>query len=187
MEDSKSVLRSEYRQKRSAYFEFMSPREKSICFSSAPSPLKQLFAQAKIVASYIPIGSEANANGLLEIAASMGCKTALPYVSSRASPMQFLSWNPGDTLIEGAFQLMQPDSAAPTVVPDLLLVPLVAFDRNLNRIGQGAGHYDRALSILDGAITVGVAWSVQEAPAIPADPWDIPLHAILTEKEWITL
>ena len=98
----------------------------------------------------------------------------------------FLQWQPGDELIEGAFGLMQPKSSAPTLTPDIVLVPLVAFDRALNRLGQGAGHYDRALSIIDNVQTIGIAWSVQEAGAIPADPWDVPLDAILTEKEWIS-
>ena len=54
------------------------------------------------------------------------------------------------------------------------------------RLGQGAGHYDRALSLLDSAFIVGIAWSAQEAPLLPADPWDIPLNAVLTEKAWIS-
>jgi 5-formyltetrahydrofolate cyclo-ligase len=54
-------------------------------------------------------------------------------------------------------------------------------------LGQGGGHYDRALSLLGQAITVGIAWSIQEIDFLPADPWDMPLNHILTEKEWISL
>jgi 5-formyltetrahydrofolate cyclo-ligase len=55
------------------------------------------------------------------------------------------------------------------------------------RLGQGAGHYDRALSLLDQSIAIGLAWSVQNAPALVSDIWDVPLDAVLTEKSWITL
>jgi 5-formyltetrahydrofolate cyclo-ligase len=68
-----------------------------------------------------------------------------------------------------------------------VLVPLVAFDSRLMRLGQGAGHYDRALSLLGNAIAIGIAWSVQYAPSLITDPWDIPMDAVLTEKSWITL
>ena len=66
-----------------------------------------------------------------------------------------------------------------------MLTPLVAFDRRGNRLGQGAGHYDRAFATLPSAWRVGVAWSVQECEELKADTWDIPLHAVVTEKEWI--
>ena len=81
-----------------------------------------------------------------------------------------------------AFNLRQPDPASPEVAPDVILTPLVGFDRRLNRLGQGAGHYDRAFARYEHAWRVGIAWSVQEVPAIPADIWDVPLHAIITEE-----
>ena len=82
---------------------------------------------------------------------------------------------------------MQPRATADVVVPDVVLVPLVVFDSRLMRLGQGAGHYDRALSVLENASAIGIAWSVQHAPAIDADPWDVPMDSILTEKSWMTL
>ena len=67
-----------------------------------------------------------------------------------------------------------------------MLVPLVAFDVQLMRLGQGAGHYDRALSVLGDSTAVGIAWSVQQTDNLPLDPWDMPLDAVLTERSWIS-
>lgn len=182
---SKSELRAEYRSLRADFAEALGEGEKAIAFSKAPAPLAKLFKPGCTVAAYVPVGSEADPRMLLAQAHDAGCATALPYVTSKASPMQFLRWTPGDPLHDGPFGLQQPDSAAEACEPDIVLVPLVAFDSRLMRLGQGAGHYDRALSLLDKAFAVGIAWSVQQAPSLPTDPWDIPLDAILTEKAWI--
>lgn len=184
-EQSKSELRASYRKARADFAESLSDRERQIAFSAAPAVLSKHLVPGRTVSGYIPVGSEADPRALLSIAYAAGCRTALPFVTSRASPMQFLRWSPGDPLHEGAFGLMQPRSDAQSCEPDVILTPLVAFDCNLMRLGQGAGHYDRALSLLDSAFVIGIAWSVQEAPLLPADPWDIPLNAVLTEKAWI--
>lgn len=182
---SKSEMRAHYRASRSDFAEKLGDMERTVAFSKAPAPLAALFKPGCTVAAYVPVGSEADPGVLLRQAHAAGCRTALPFVTSRASPMQFLHWTPGDPLYDGPFGLQQPDSAAEACEPGLLLVPLVAFDSRLMRLGQGAGHYDRALSLLESAYSVGIAWSVQQAPALPADPWDIPLDAVLTEKAWI--
>ena len=182
---SKSELRAHYRALRAEFASGLSDRERSIAFSKAPAPLAAHFRPGCTIAAYIPVGSEADPRALLKQAHDLGCRSALPHVTSRAAPMQFLRWSPDDALLEGPFGLQQPNANAEICNPDLILVPLVAFDSRLMRLGQGAGHYDRALSLLDDAFTVGIAWSVQQAPALPADPWDIPLNAILTEKAWI--
>jgi 5-formyltetrahydrofolate cyclo-ligase len=182
---SKSDLRAHYRAMRADFADTLSQAERAIAFSNAPAPLAQLFKPGKIVAAYIPVGSEAEPRALLHQAHNSGCVTALPFVISRAAPMQFLCWSPGDALESGPFGLQQPPASAVVCKPDIVLVPLVAFDSRLMRLGQGAGHYDRALSVLTNAYAVGIAWSIQQAPALPTDPWDVPLNAILTEKAWI--
>jgi 5-formyltetrahydrofolate cyclo-ligase len=184
-EQTKSDLRALYRKARADFAENLTDRERQIAFSAAPAVLCDHFVAGRTVSGFIPVGSEADPRALLSIAHAAGCKTALPFVTSRASPMQFLRWSPGDPLQEGPFGLMQPSRDAELCEPDVILTPLVAFDRSLMRLGQGAGHYDRALSLLDTAFVVGIAWSIQEAPLLPADPWDIPLNAVLTEKAWI--
>lgn len=140
-----------------------------------------------IVASYRPLGSEADPAPLADAARAAECALALPYVTTRAAPLRFLSWDPARPLERGAFGLLQPAADAPEVSPDIILTPLVGFDDTGNRLGQGAGHYDRAFAAHPDAWRVGIAWSVQRVAALPADPWDMPLHAIATESYWIAL
>ena len=145
-----------------------------------------LLSPGMIVATYFPIGGEADPAPLEHAALTAGCTLALPHVIDRATPLSFLRWTPGSTLESGPFGLRQPMQDGRAVVPDLVLTPLVAFDRALNRLGQGAGHYDRAFSAFPKAVRIGVAWSVQLIEGLTADPWDVPLHAVATELEWIT-
>jgi 5-formyltetrahydrofolate cyclo-ligase len=147
----------------------------------APPGFAERLTGAEIVATYIPIGSEADPAQLAAAAAAKGCRLALPFVVGRSAPMRFLAWHPGETLVDGPLGLRQPDPASPEVAPDVILTPLVGFDARLNRLGQGAAHYDRAFARYGDAWRVGVAWSVQEVPAIPTDVWDVPLHAVITE------
>ena len=100
----------------------------------------------------------------------------------------FRAWRPGGSLTRGAMNIPEPLLQAPEVDPDLLFVPLAAFDRRGHRIGFGAGHYDRTLAKLRamGSIrAVGAAFSVSEIPAAPTEPHDEPLDFILTERELI--
>jgi 5-formyltetrahydrofolate cyclo-ligase len=187
METDKATMRRIYRQRRDEYVRGLSNQDRNIAFSQVPTPVSGYLRAGCTVAGYIAKDNEASPQSLLKAAHDRGCVIALPHVISRLAPMRFLRWQPGDALIPGTFGLMQPPADAEPVSPDVVLVPLVAFDSRLMRLGQGAGHYDRALSLLDRATAIGIAWSVQHAPAIEADPWDIPMDAVLTEKSWITI
>lgn len=187
IEFDKAAQRLAFRQQRDHFVAHLSDGEKKLAFSVAPTPLRSLFAPEKILAGYIAKDSEADPAGLMTAAVAHGCRTALPHVTSRSAPMRFLRWSPGDPLETGPFGLLQPPADSEVCAPDIILVPLIAFDSRLMRLGQGAGHYDRALSLLEDRFAVGLAWSVQHAPAILSDPWDVPMDAILTEKSWITL
>lgn len=138
------------------------------------------------VASYRPMPGEADPAPLADAARAAGCALALPHVAGRDRPMRFLRWTVGAAFEPGPFGIEQLPSDSEEVAPDLVLTPLLAFDRAGRRLGQGAGYYDGAFAASPGAWRVGVAWSVQEAACIPTDPWDVTLHAIATEKEWIT-
>lgn len=184
--DVKSDLRRKFRATRDNFVANLTSGEAAIAFSCLPSPLAHLCTPGKIVAGYVAIGSEVDPAELLSAAAEQGCTLALPYVTSKTSPMRFLQWQAGDPLEKGPFGLSQPKADAPEVTPDIVLVPLVAFDARLMRLGQGAGHYDRALSVLGNSIAIGIAWSVQQAENLPLDPWDMPLDAVLTESSWIS-
>ena len=138
------------------------------------------------VASYVPQRGEADPSPLARAAVEAGCAIVLPHVTDRATPLRFLAWDTEAALVSGPFGLHQPAESADERRPDIILTPLVAFDAALNRLGQGAGHYDRAFAAFPDAWRVGVAWSMQAVETLPADPWDMPLHAIATERGWIT-
>lgn len=183
----KQAQRLEYRNMRDQFVDALSPQDRALAFSKIPSPLAKFLQPGKIVAGYVALGSEVNPSAILAQAYELGCEIALPQVTRRSAPMRFLRWTPGDQLVTGPFGLQQPNENALEYTPDVVLTPLTAYDDRLMRLGQGAGYYDRALSLLDHAIKVGLAWSIQHAPVLATDIWDVPMDAILTEKSWITL
>lgn len=147
-----------------------------------PTPaLLARFAPGVTVATYMPVGSEADPTALAWAARERGCTIVLPHVLGRADPIRFFQWDPQTPLIGGPLGLLQPPTDGPQVDPDIVLTPLLAFDDMLNRLGQGAGHYDRAFARLPAAWRIGVAWSVQRVEQLATDPWDVPLHGIITE------
>lgn len=175
----KRALRASIRAARDRFFAGGQP-------AIAPPPaFRALLRAGMTVASYMPIGSEADPALLARAAVEAGCATALPHVVGRTEPIRFLAWNTEAALVAGPFGLSQPHPAAAALAPDLILTPLLAFDAKLDRLGQGAGHYDRAFAAFPDALRIGVAWDVQRVDALPVDPWDMPLHAIVTERDWI--
>ncbi|AHE56412.1 5-formyltetrahydrofolate cyclo-ligase [Sphingomonas sanxanigenens] len=181
----KRALRAALRERRAAHLAALPPAIRALTFGIAPGPLAALMRRARTVAAYVPLGDEADPLRLLAQATAMGCNTALPHIVSRADPVRFIAWRPGSLLVVGPLGLRQPDAAGREVAPDLILTPLVGFDRALNRLGQGAGHYDRAFAANPRALRIGVAWAAQEADSLPRETWDMPLDAVLTEREWI--
>ena len=155
-----------------------------------PIPVPPAFLQRLrsnlVIASYIPTAGEADPRLLVAAALAADCRLALPHVVDRATPIRFLCWAGDASLVAGPFGLRQPAADLPELAPDIILTPLVAFDRRGNRLGQGAGHYDRAFAEHPLAWRIGIAWSVQQVDALTPDAWDVPLHAIATEQEWIT-
>lgn len=145
----------------------------------------ELLRPGLVVASYRPVGSEADPRLLAAAALERGCTLALPHVVDREGAMRFLAWHPDHALVGGPFGLEQPHHACDEVAPDIVLTPLLGFDAALHRLGQGAGHYDRAFAALPETRRIGVAWSVQHVDPLPADRWDVPLHAVITERGWI--
>ena len=129
---------------------------------------------------------EADPSALARAAVAAGCAIALPHVTTRDLPMRFLAWDAEADLIPGPFGLHHPPHDAPALAPDIVLTPLIAFDAALNRLGQGAGYYDRAFAAFPDAWRIGIAWSVQRVDALYVEPWDMPLHAVATEQDWIT-
>jgi 5-formyltetrahydrofolate cyclo-ligase len=142
-------------------------------------------ARGLIVSGYSPIRNEIDPEPLMRQLASQGARLALPSVNARGKALVFRAWTPGDRLMMGMLGIPEPSTAAAEVVPDVMLVPLAAFDRAGHRIGYGAGHYDHTFAHLrkSKAVTgIGLAFAVQEIESIPALSHDVPLDYVLTEK-----
>jgi 5-formyltetrahydrofolate cyclo-ligase len=139
-----------------------------------------------VVAGYAPIRSEIDPTPLMRKLASEGAQLALPVVPARGQSLRFRAWHVGDRLLPGPLGILEPSPAAAEIAPDIVLVPLAAFDRAGHRIGYGAGHYDRTLAQLrkSKAITaIGLAFAGQQVQAVPALQHDVALDYVLTESK----
>lgn len=159
--------------------EFVSSRENLAI--ELPTDLAGIISGPGIVAGYVSNGKEPDVLPWLEQAYERGASCALPYLADRQSLMTFKAWRPGETLVPSDFGFLQPGDGCADLSPDIILVPMLGFDRHGGRIGQGQGHYDRAFPRYPDAKRIGIAWSVQERDAIPIDPWDVSLDMIVTE------
>ncbi|MBO0733181.1 MAG: 5-formyltetrahydrofolate cyclo-ligase [Methylocapsa sp.] len=138
----------------------------------------------RAVSAYFPLPNEPPTIELLASLAEAGFATALPVTGRRGTPLVFRLWCPGDPTLTGKMAIEEPLPEAPEAIPDLLFVPLAAFDRQGHRIGFGAGFYDLTLSHLRTAreiTAVGVAYAAQEFPSLPHELHDESLDYILTE------
>jgi 5-formyltetrahydrofolate cyclo-ligase len=181
----KTNLRRSLRAARRAFVDAMDAAATDAALDALAARVLARLGGAGAIAGYVAVGAEIDPLRILEAAAAAGRSVALPAVESRAAPLRFLRWHPGDGLVEGPFGLLQPAADAGELAPDTILAPLVGFDRALGRLGQGAAHYDRAFVAHPDARRIGCAWSVQETGPLPMEPWDVPLHAVATELDWI--
>jgi 5-formyltetrahydrofolate cyclo-ligase len=138
-----------------------------------------------VISGYSPIRNEIDPVPLMQKLASQGARLALPTINARGKSLIFRVWSPGDRLTLGMLGIPEPSPAASEVVPDIMLVPLAAFDSSGHRIGYGAGHYDHTFAHLRKAkavIGIGLAFAAQEIEAVPALPHDVRLDFVLTES-----
>jgi 5-formyltetrahydrofolate cyclo-ligase len=141
-------------------------------------------APGAIVSGYSPIRSEIDPVPLMRALAGQGARLALPAVMARGKSLAFRAWSPHDRLLLGPLGILEPSPAAAELIPDIMLVPLAAFDRAGHRIGYGAGHYDFTLAHvrkIKPIAAIGVGFAVQEIEAVPALPHDVALDYVLTE------
>ena len=143
-------------------------------------------APGAVVAGYSPIRSEIDPLPLMQKLAAQGARLALPAVAARGQSLIFRAWSPNDRLMLGALGIPEPSPAAAEVLPDIMLVPLAAFDQLGHRIGYGAGHFDFTFAHLrkiKPIVGVGLAFAAQEIEAIPALSHDVALDYVLTETK----
>jgi 5-formyltetrahydrofolate cyclo-ligase len=145
-------------------------------------------APGLVVSGYMPISTEIDPLPAMGALHAAGARVAVPVIAGARLPLDFREWSPGCRLIEGPFKALIPETGD-WLTPDTLIVPLVAFDAGLNRLGYGGGFYDRTLERLraGGPVrAIGFAFAAQQMPEIPAEPTDQRLDALVTELGIVT-
>jgi len=180
--DKKKLLRAEMKARRGS-------ARKTHAGLSAASPeaamrahlaASGLLADGAVVSAFLAIGEEIDAVSVLD---GFNVTIALPVMVAKAHPLQFRAWRPGDPLVDRMWGIREPADTAEVVRPDILLVPLLAFDARGFRLGYGGGFYDRTLQELrsEKAVTaIGVAFDEQRVDAVPRDGYDQSLDWVLT-------
>jgi len=184
MYDHKSLIRLRLIKKREKLYS----KKISFSFEKVFSIIKKNFSSKKpTIAGYYPSDFEVNILDFLYKASKKNFRIGLPVVEDNYK-MIFKHWIPNEPLYVNKYGILEPKKQNKKLIPDVILVPLVAFDKNLYRIGYGKGYYDRALkqlSIHKKIVTIGVAFSFQECPFIPKNQHDYKLDCILTERKLI--
>ncbi len=174
---AKADLRKQLRARRNAFVAGLTLDQRTELQTKLTDIIWPWAKHASVIAGYAARGSEIDPQMLLWHAGNALITTACPAFASATSPMVFRSGTCAEDCPVGG---VQPPHQAKEVKPDLILVPLLAADRHGNRIGQGGGHYDRALPALrdQGAKIIGIGWAMQllDEPLVP-DSWDVRLDA----------
>ena len=147
--------------------------------------IAEIQSQGKIIAGYWPLGDEIDPRPTLIALGEAGGQIALPAVAGQGLVLIFRGWRNGDALESGPFGTAHPPSRAPLVEPDTLLLPLIAFDAKGNRLGYGAGYYDRTVAALRKRrkiLVVGVAYDEQEVADVPVTAHDQRLDGMITDR-----
>lgn len=137
------------------------------------------------IALYWPVRHEISPLILAEYLHQKKYELCLPVVSEKDAPLQFRLWLPGSDLHKGRYGVDEPSQKSPFIVPALLIIPLIAFDRMGARLGTGGGYYDRtlkALRLVKPIKAYGFAYSLQEVDSLPQEPHDERLDAVITDK-----
>ena len=184
MQINKSLLRLKFIKKRKKLYS----KNFLFSFDKIFFLIKKNFSTKKLsIAGYYPSDFEVNILDFLSQANRKNFKIALPVIKKNYK-MVFKYWLPNEPLYVNNYGILEPKKQNITLKPDVILVPLVAFDRNLNRIGYGKGYYDRALQQLSAKkkiLTIGIAFSFQECSFIPKNRHDYNLDCILTNRNLI--
>lgn len=186
MTETKAELRSRLRETRKRLKASL-PDAGSGLVAGLDGLLATLPAPPRTAALYVPLGSEIDTGPLAAELTRRGIDLALPRVDAADSPLSFRTWSPGDPLESDLKSCSAPLHTAARVEPDLVFVPLVAFDAEGGRLGQGGGYYDRTLVALAAKrpVVIGLAFAGQQVDRVPCDPHDQKLDGILTERGYM--
>lgn len=146
-----------------------------IAFASPPAKA--------VISAYLPIADEIDPLPLMLRLAGEGFRLALPVMQGKAEPLCFRRWHPGEPVAKREWGILEPLPSAPEVDPDVMLVPLLAFDAEGYRLGYGGGFYDRTLAAMRArraVVAIGLAFDEQEVPAVPRFELDQRLDWVLT-------
>ena len=142
----------------------------------------------RIVSTYWPFRGEPDLRPWMEAVAVRGGRCALPIVVEKGAPLIFRTWRHGETLARGVWNIPIPEAGV-EVTPDVVISPVVGFDRDAFRLGYGGGFFDRTLAGLAAKgfrpLVVGVGYGLAEIPTIHPLPHDIPMSGIVTERETV--
>lgn len=177
---SKQTLRNDARERRASLARALPDFAPKIAALAHDLPI----ANNVIVAGYWPIWDEADPHGLMAALAKLGHPLALPHVE-KGQALTFHAWREGDVTHKNAHGIDEPHVSQRIVIPDIVLVPLLAFDSSGHRLGYGGGYYDRTLEALRAkgkVLAIGIAYAGQEVATLPRDPHDHPLDMVFTEN-----
>jgi 5-formyltetrahydrofolate cyclo-ligase len=181
--DNKTKLRAVMRALRRDHVAAQPAATKALLFKRPPAPVAALLPEGMTVGLYHPLHAEAPTQGYARWLYENERHIALPWFADVGAPMQFRTWlDPfGDTeLVPGPHGVLQPAADAPEVLPEAVIVPLLAFTKRGERLGQGGGHYDRWLAAHRRVLAIGLAWDCQMLDELPMQPHDMPLRAVIT-------
>jgi 5-formyltetrahydrofolate cyclo-ligase len=182
--DAKAALR----QQAIAHRDALPPRERQQAAEIIAAREFPRAVAGMIVSGFMPLKSEISPLPLMHKVAAAGARLALPVVAGRGNSLVMRAYAFGDELVAGQWGIRQPKSEAPEVAPDILIVPLLAFDRSGHRLGYGAGYYDMTINSLRSrkpVTAIGIAFATQQIDAVPITARDARLDLVLTEREVI--
>jgi len=180
-EEEKAALRKHSHAARAA----LSPAERAEAAQAVARAFfdEIAYAPEDVIAGYWSIRDELDCQPILVRLMDSGQKVVLPVVLGGDAPLDMRVWEPDQPLYEAGFGTLAPADHAPRARPDLMLVPLLGFDKAGTRLGYGGGYYDRTVAAMRRKpLLVGLAFAAQEVARIPREPHDIPLDAVITEQ-----
>ncbi|TCD05523.1 5-formyltetrahydrofolate cyclo-ligase [Erythrobacteraceae bacterium CFH 75059] len=176
-------MRRRLRAARRAHVEALPESTRALLFLRPPTQILGRIPEQSTIGLYDPSPFEAPTQGYARFFFERGHRLALPSFSTRSSPMHFAPWSDpyaDDGLAPGPHGPRQPRIAEPPCEPQVLMVPLLGFTAEGDRLGQGGGHYDRFLAARTDMLVVGLAWDVQEVQDMPREAHDRKLDYVVT-------